>query len=266
MTNDKGESDEQPVSDGNPQGSSFDIRTSSLTRTLVAICTYNERENLPTLVEAIRCELPNADVLIVDDNSPDGTGEWCDELAEREPWFTCLHRAGKLGLGSASWLALQTAIERNYDAVITMDADWSHPPAALPQLVAAAQEVDIVIGSRYCPGGKIDGWPFSRYLMSRIVNFATRLALGLPTRDCSTAYRLYRVEALQSLDFSQLKATGYAYLEEILWQLARHRATIAEVPITFSERRAGASKVTMGEAFGKAKSLLRLGFARLRRE
>ncbi|QDS97918.1 polyprenol monophosphomannose synthase [Adhaeretor mobilis] len=230
---------------------------------LVAICTYNERENLPTLVEAIREELPAADLLIVDDNSPDGTGQWCDELAQREPWFTCLHRAGKLGLGSASWLALQSAVELNYDTIITMDADWSHPPAALTQMLAAGKDADVVIGSRYCPGGKIDGWPISRYLMSRTVNFATRLALGLPARDCSTAYRLYRVEALRKLDFTQLKATGYAYLEEILWQLSRQGATIAEVPITFSERRAGASKVTFSEALGKAKTLASLARRRV---
>lgn len=224
-------------------------------KTLVAISTYNERENLPSLVEAIRNELPNADLLIVDDNSPDGTGEWCDEQAAQYEWFSVLHRKGKLGLGSASWLALQTAIDLDYDYVITIDADWSHPPEALPRMVEASQDVDVVIGSRYCPGGKIDGWPYSRYLMSRVVNLATRLTLGLPARDCSTAYRLYRVEALRKLDFSELKATGYAYLEEILWQLVRSGARVAEVPITFSERRAGASKVTFGEAVGKAKTL-----------
>lgn len=262
MTNDENSSEQSLASVVNPTGSSFDIRASSFS-ILVAICTYNERENLPSLVEAIRNELPSADVLIVDDNSPDGTGTWCDELAAQHNWFSVLHREGKLGLGSASWLALQTAIEREYDYVITIDADWSHPPEALPRMLEAAQEADVVIGSRYCPGGEIQGWPYSRYLMSRAVNLATRLALGLPARDCSTAYRVYRVETLRQLDFSQLKATGYSYLEEILWQLVRNGATLAEVPILFSERRAGASKVTLREATGKAKTLALLMCRRL---
>ncbi|MEQ8210158.1 MAG: polyprenol monophosphomannose synthase [Lacipirellulaceae bacterium] len=234
-----------------------------LSSTLVAICTFNERENLPSLVEAIRKELPDADILIVDDNSPDGTGTWCDEQAAQYDWFSVLHREGKLGLGTASWLALQTGVERNYDCIITMDADWSHPPEAMSRMIEVGSKADVVIGSRYCPGGKIDGWPYSRYLVSRMVNAATRLSLGLPARDCSTAYRLYRVDSLRQLDFTKLKATGYSYLEEILWQLIRNGATVKEVPITFSERRAGASKVTFGEAVGKARTLFSLAWRRL---
>lgn len=230
---------------------------------LVAIATYNEIENLPTLVAAIRERLPDADVLVVDDNSPDGTGRWCDEEAARSPWFTVIHRAGKLGLGSASWLAMQTAIERGYDWLITLDADWSHPPEALPRLVAASTDVDVVIGSRYCPGGEIHGWPLSRRLVSKVMNAATRLALATPVRDASTACRLYRVSKLAELDFGDLKATGYAYLEEILWQLHRRGARFAEVPIAFTDRRAGASKVGVDEAVGKVKVLARLAMRRM---
>jgi len=230
---------------------------------LVAIATYNEIENLPSLVAAIRQQLPDADVLVVDDNSPDGTGRWCDEEATRSPWFSVIHRAGKLGLGSASWTAMQAVIERDYDWLITLDADWSHPPEALPRLVAASKDVDVVIGSRYCPGGEIHGWPFGRRVVSKTMNLATRVALGVPVRDASTACRLYRVSKLAELDFSDLQATGYAYLEEILWQFHRRGARFAEVPIVFTDRRAGASKVGVGEAVGKAKVLARLAGRRI---
>lgn len=231
---------------------------------LVAIATYNEIENLPTLVPAIRAQLLDADVLVVDDNSPDGTGRWCDEEAARSPWFSVIHRAGKLGLGSASWTAMQAAIEQGYDWLATLDADWSHPPEALPRMIAASTNADVVIGSRYCPGGEIDGWPLSRRVVSRVMNVATRAALGTPVRDASGACRLYRVEKLAELDFSDLKATGYAYLEEILWQLHRRGARFAEVPIAFTDRRAGASKVGVNEAVGKVKVLARLAGRRLR--
>ena len=225
---------------------------------LVAIATYNEIENLPSLVAAIRKQLPNADVIVVDDNSPDGTGRWCDEEAARSPWFTVIHRPGKLGLGSASWTAMQAAIKRGYEWLITLDADWSHPPEALPRLLAAATDADVVIGSRYCAGGEIHGWPLSRRIVSKIMNAATRLALGVRVRDSSGACRLYRVAKLSELDFGELRATGYAYLEEILWQLQRRGARFAEVPITFTDRRAGASKAGVSEALGKAKILLEL--------
>jgi dolichol-phosphate mannosyltransferase len=230
---------------------------------LVALATYNEVENLPTLVAAIRALLPDADVLVVDDSSPDGTGRWCDEEAARSPWFSVLHRAGKLGLGSASWAAMQYAIARSYDQLITLDADWSHPPEALPRLVAAVKDADVVVGSRYVPGGTIEGWPVSRRIVSAVMNLATRVALGSPVRDASTACRLYRVAVLKQLDFNELTATGYAYLEEIAWQLHRRGARFAEVPIAFTDRRAGASKVSLAEARGKAAVLARLAKQRL---
>lgn len=225
---------------------------------LIALATYNEIETLPSLVAEIRKQAPQADVLVVDDNSPDGTGQWCDHEAARSPWFSVIHRAGKLGLGSASWTAMRAAIDRGYDLLITLDADWSHPPEALPRLIAAAKEADVVIGSRYCRGGRIVGWPRARRAVSIAMNMATRVALGVPVRDSSGACRIYRVDALKRLDFAQLTATGYAYLEEILWQLHRQGARFAEVPITFTDRRAGASKVDAGEAWGKLQVLSRL--------
>jgi dolichol-phosphate mannosyltransferase len=156
---------------------------------LVALATYNEIENLPTLVEAIRSRLSEANVLVVDDSSPDGTGLWCDEFAKTHHWLSVIHREGKLGLGSATWAAMQYAIARKYDIIVTLDADWSHPPEALPDLVAATENVDVVIGSRYCPGGRIKGWPLRRRVISRVMNRVTRLALHLPVRDASGVSR-----------------------------------------------------------------------------
>lgn len=230
---------------------------------LVALATYNEIENLPSLAAAIRTHLPDADVLVVDDNSPDGTGRWCDEFASTHAWFSVIHRAGKLGLGSATWAAMQAAIDRGYDVLVTLDADWSHPPERLPALVAATSEADVAIGSRYCPGGSIEGWPTSRRVVSRVMNRATRIALGMPVRDASGACRAYRADVLRRLDFGQLTETGYAYLEEILWHLARLGARFAEVPIAFTDRRRGASKVHAGEVVGKACVLARLAWRRL---
>jgi dolichol-phosphate mannosyltransferase len=230
---------------------------------LVALATYNEIENLPSLVDAIRTRLPQADVLVVDDNSPDGTGRWCDDFARTNAWFSVIHRAGKLGLGSATWVAMQHAIARDYDVIATLDADWSHPPDVLPTLVAATAEAEVAIGSRYCPGGRIEGWTWRRRLISRFMNLATRCSLGLPVRDASGACRAYRVEALRNIDFGQLTAAGYAYLEEILWHLARRGARFAEVPIAFADRRSGASKVHVGEAIGKGRVLARLAWRRL---
>jgi dolichol-phosphate mannosyltransferase len=231
-------------------------------RTLVLLATYNEIENLPGLVDEIRRVLPNADVLVIDDNSPDGTGRWCDERAAAEPRLYCLHRPGKQGLGSATLAGMQWALERDYELVITMDADWSHDPRHLVELVRAADSADVVIGSRYCPGGAIEGWPIRRRAMSRVMNALTRFALRLPIGDTSGAFRAYRTSALRKLDLSRIHATGYSYLEEILWHLHQVGADFAEVPITFHERRAGKSKISVGEATDKLATLYRLSCAK----
>ena len=231
--------------------------------TVVALATYNEIENLPSLIKAIHAELPTADVLVVDDNSPDGTGAWCADNAERHSWFFHLPRAGKLGLGSAIAAALQFGIENNYQSVVTLDADWSHPPTCLSQLVAAADQADVVIGSRYCPGGAIEGWPLRRRVASRMINVLARLLIGLPIADCSGNCRLYRTELLGRLDWKQMRAAGYAYLEEILWHLHTLGARFAEVPIVFTDRRAGQSKINLGEITGAARTLIHLAACRL---
>lgn len=231
---------------------------------LVALATYNEIETLPTLLAAIHTHVPFAHVIVVDDNSPDGTGSWCDDYARANSWFSVKHRTGKLGLGSATWAAMRYAIERGYEVVATLDADWSHPPDRLPALVEATVGADVAIGSRYCNGGSIEGWGGTRRVVSTLMNRATRLTLGLPVHDASGAFRAYRVEALRRINFDALTADGYAYLEEILWHLHQRGARFAEVPICFADRRAGASKVHAGEAVGKARLLARLGWRRFR--
>ncbi|TWT47739.1 polyprenol monophosphomannose synthase [Botrimarina hoheduenensis] len=231
-----------------------------MAQTLVAIATYNEIENLPTLVEAVLARVPQAEVLIVDDNSPDGTGAWAAQRAKADPRVRLLSRQGKLGLGSATLAAMRVAIDEGYDVVATLDADWSHPPDRLPKLLELIDAgADVAIGSRYVAGGAIVDWPLQRRLASRFVNTAARWLLWLPTQDCSGAFRAYRVDALRRLDFTQLRCTGYAYLEEILWRLKQSGARFAEAPITFTERRAGASKINRSEVYAAARLLVRLG-------
>jgi dolichol-phosphate mannosyltransferase len=231
--------------------------------TLIALATFNEIDNLPGLVDAILRVVPNADILVVDDNSPDGTGRWCDERAASEPRLRCTHRASKQGLGSATIEAMRVAIRDSYQVVVTMDADWSHDPSYIPALLAATAHVDVAIGSRYCPGGAIEGWPFHRRAASRFLNGLTHLALGLTVRDCSGSFRAYSVERLRDVDLDEVRSVGYAYLEEILWHLDRADARFAEVPITFRDRKAGRSKIGLRDALGK---LLLLGRLRTQRQ
>ncbi len=233
-------------------------------RILVALATYNEVETLPQLVDEIERHLPTADLLVVDDNSPDGTGRWCDERAAADSRMKCIHRPGKLGLGSATVDAIRVAVGLAYDIVVTLDADGSHDPAALPQLICATEQADVAIGSRYCAGGAIDGWPLARRAVSRSLNAASRWLLRLPVRDASNAYRAYRVAKLREIDLGRIQASGYSYLEEILWLLSRAGATLVEVPITFRQRRAGRSKANLGEAAGKIITIGKLGLWGLR--
>jgi dolichol-phosphate mannosyltransferase len=153
---------------------------------------------------------------------------------------------------------MRYAIERRYELLATLDADWSHDPRHLPELVAATGEADVAIGSRYCPGGGVEGWPLHRRVMSQWMNALSRAILGIPVRDMSGAFRAYRVAKLVEIDLAQVRAAGYAFLEEIIWHLHRARAKFVEVPITFRERRAGQSKISVGEATGKLATLVRL--------
>jgi dolichol-phosphate mannosyltransferase len=228
-------------------------------RTLVTVATYNEIENLPELTTAIWQVAPQADVLVIDDNSPDGTGRWCDQRAADEPRLFCVHRPGKLGLGTATIAAMQYAIEHGYDYVLNMDADFSHHPRYIPAILAAIESADVSIGSRYCSGGGVKDWPFKRRLMSWAVNTYARLLLGLAPRDTSGAFRCYRVSLLKQLDFATINSRGYSFQEEILWRLKRLRARMSETPIVFADRERGQSKINRQEALSALWIIFRLG-------
>jgi dolichol-phosphate mannosyltransferase len=234
-------------------------RNESMQRTLVTIATYNEIENVPRLVEEIWQVAPQADILVIDDNSPDGTGKWCDEKSKSEPRLFCVHRAGKLGLGTATIAGMQYAIERGYDYVLNMDADFSHHPRYVPAVLEGMRSADVSIGSRYCPGGGTQDWPFRRRLMSWAVNTYARALLGLAARDTSGAFRCYRVAVLKKLDFAAIRSRGYSFQEEVLWRLKQVGARISETPILFADRERGQSKIDKREALALIWILWRLG-------
>jgi dolichol-phosphate mannosyltransferase len=223
-------------------------------KTLVTVATYNEIENLPSLVDEIFRYAPQVDVLVIDDNSPDGTGAWCDRRAADEPRLRCMHREAKLGLGAALIAGMRYGMEHGYRYVLNLDADFSHHPRYLPDLLAGMEPkggppVDVMIGSRYVAGGGVEGWPLRRRLMSRGVNFYARCLLGLTTRDCSGSFRCYRTSTLDRVDFDAIRGHGYSFFEESLWHLKQARARFGETPIVFVDRRRGASKINMAEAF-----------------
>ncbi len=228
-------------------------------RTLIAIATYNEIESLPRLLIEIHERTPEADVLIVDDNSPDGTGEWVDTQVAIDPRMHVLHRAGKLGLGTATIAGMQYAIEHGYDYLVTMDADNSHHPRYLRALISGMDRADVAIGSRYTSGGSVKNWPLKRRLMSRGVNLYARMLLGLPTRDNSGAFRCFRVETLKRLDFTKIRSRGYSFFEEVLWLLKRQGARFWETPIEFVDREFGQSKINTREAVRSIWIITRLG-------
>lgn len=238
----------------------------SAPKTLVTIATYNEIENLPRLVDEIFNHAPDVHVLVIDDNSPDGTGNWCDNRAKSDERVHCLHRTGKLGLGTAIIAGMQYAIEHQYDYVLNMDADFSHHPRYIPAILAGMDgeanqsHVDVMIGSRYIAGGGVEGWPLKRQLMSTCINVYTRSLLGLRSRDCSGAFRCYRVSRLRQLDFSRLRARGYAFQQEMLWQLKRIGCRFAETPIVFADRAYGQSKINSKEAAAALWHIAALGW------
>jgi dolichol-phosphate mannosyltransferase len=237
-------------------------------KTLVMTATYNEIENLPRLVDEVFAVAPEVDFLVVDDNSPDGTGAWCDERAASEERLRCMHRAEKLGLGTAIVAGMKYARERGYKYVLNMDADFSHHPRYLPAMIAGmdppdAIPRDVMIGSRYVPGGGTVDWPLRRRLMSRAVNLYARWMLGLRARDCSGGYRCYRVSALARLDLDSIRSRGYSFQEEILWMLRRAGAQIGETPIVFADREQGQSKINGREAANALRIIAALGMRNL---
>lgn len=213
-------------------------------RSLVVLPTYNERENIVPLVTQVRAQLPGATIWIVDDNSPDGTGQVADALARHDPQIQVTHRPGKLGLGTAYIEAFQRAIALDFEYVLTMDTDFSHDPKYLPALMEAAPHADLVIGSRYTPGGGTRNWPWSRRILSRIANTAARAGLGIKSDDTTGSFRLYRSSTLRTIDFDAMQVRGYGFLMEVLFQIERRGLRVREVPIIFVDRAAGASKMS----------------------
>lgn len=234
-------------------------------RVLVAVCTLNEAENIADLIRGIRAAIPGAEVLVIDDNSPDGTAALAAELAQQDSAIKVLIRQQERGLGSAIRKGMEYAVSHQYQFFLNLDGDFSHDPRQLPSLLErmlASDDIDVVIGSRYVRGGAIVGWPLHRKLMSRLVNRFAFTCLRLPVSDCSGSMRCYRVAALQRLGVANLRVRGYAVLEEILVHLKRQGSKMAEVPITFTDRQRGKSKLTLGEAIRSSLQMLRLALER----
>lgn len=228
---------------------------------LVLAATFNERDNIVPLIAAVLGVAPELQLLIVDDQSPDGTGDVALAIAAREPRLHVLVRSGRRGLGSAILEGFTVARRHGFAVAVNMDADFSHDPADIPRLLArlepaAGTPVDVVLGSRRVPGGRTVGWPFSRHLASRLVGWFTRWVLGVPVRDPSTGFRAVRLGIFDRL--TGAFAQSYAFQEDMLWKVHRAGGTIAEVPITFTDRRRGASKADFAESRRSIADLLRL--------
>ena len=215
-------------------------------RAVLCLPTYNERENLEQMIEALGGVLDTTvdRVLVIDDSSPDGTGEIADRLASEQPWVSVLHRETKEGIGPAYVAGFQRALSEGAELVLEMDCDFSHDPADVPRLIAAAADADLVLGSRYAPGGGTANWGFLRRIVSRGGCLYAQVILGLGVRDLTGGFKCFRREALEAIDLDALSAHGYAFQIEATYRVKRAGLRVQEVPITFVERRAGASKMT----------------------
>jgi dolichol-phosphate mannosyltransferase len=216
-----------------------------LMRAVVVVPTYNEQENIQPFLAAVRAAVPAADVLVVDDNSPDGTGALAEQSAAELGQVKVLHRPGKQGLGSAYRNGFQVALDEGYDVIVSMDVDFSHDPAVIVSLLAAVEAgADAVIGSRYVPGGATADWPVHRRLLSRWGNRYTGVVLGLGVRDATSGFRAYRASALRDIDPGSTAAEGYAFLTELVRRLVVKGHPVVEVPIVFRDRERGTSKMS----------------------
>ncbi|QJY48657.1 polyprenol monophosphomannose synthase [Pseudonocardia broussonetiae] len=211
---------------------------------LVVIPTYDERENIGPIIARLHAAVPDADVLVVDDNSPDGTGELADALAAADPRISVLHRTAKDGLGAAYLAGFAHALGGPHQVVVEMDADGSHAPEDLPALLDALRDADLVLGSRYVPGGAVRNWPAHREWLSRGGNLYSRLALGVPIRDITGGYRAFRRQVLEELDLGEVASQGYCFQVDVAYRAVLAGFRVREVPITFVERERGASKMS----------------------
>jgi dolichol-phosphate mannosyltransferase len=220
------------------------MSVADLGRVLVAIPTYNEAENLEPVVARLRASVPEADVLVVDDGSPDGTGDIADRLAAADSSVHVLHRTQKAGLGAAYIAGFRWALSDGYDVVVEMDSDGSHAPEELPRLLTALREADLVIGSRWVPGGQIRNWPIYRQIISIGGSTYARVLLRFPVRDSTSGYRAFRRQVLEDLKLDEVASQGYCFQIDLAWKTWRSGFRVREVPITFTEREVGRSKMS----------------------
>jgi len=235
-------------------------------RAVICLPTYNERDNLAPMVAAIHAAVPEVDVLVVDDASPDGTGALADGLAARDPRVKVLHRAGKEGLGKAYLAAFAWVLERGYDLVLEMDADFSHDPAHLPAILDAARSAHLVLGSRYVPGGGTVNWGLGRRLVSRGGSMYARAVLGVRVRDLTGGFKCFRREVLEAIDLPTVECTGYAFQIELTYRALLRGFRVREVPITFRDRRVGQSKMSRGIVLEAMRKVWSMRFSRFARE
>ena len=232
----------------------------------MVVPTYDEADNLAWLVGRILASVPHADVLVVDDSSPDGTGAIADRMAAQEPRIQVLHRPTKEGLGKAYLAGFRWALARDYDVIGEIDADGSHQPEQLPQLLAALEDADLVIGSRWVAGGSVTNWAFTRELLSRGGNLYTRLLLGIHVRDATAGYRLFRRTTLEKIDLDDVSSYGYVFQADLAFRTLRAGLRVVEVPIEFVERVRGDSKMTREVATESLRRITRWGLVERRRQ
>ena len=211
---------------------------------LVVTPTYNEAENIPKLIPAVLRQAPNIDVLVVDDGSPDGTGQIVKDIMARNPHVRIIERSGKQGLGTAYVAGFKYAIQNGYDYVFEMDADFSHNPNDIPVFLSTIKDYDLVIGSRYIDGVRVLNWPMNRLLLSYSANVYTRIITGLPVHDATGGFKCYRVEALKTIDLDQIRSNGYAFQIEMSFKVWKKGFRLVEIPIVFADRRLGNSKMS----------------------
>jgi dolichol-phosphate mannosyltransferase len=237
-----------------------------LGRVVMVIPTYNEADNLAWIVARLRAAVPDVDVLVVDDSSPDGTGDLADALAAEDPQVSVVHRAQKAGLGAAYLNGFAVALERGYDVVGEMDADGSHQPEQLPRLLDALADADLVIGSRWVRGGSVVNWPLARKALSVGGNIYARMALGIPVRDVTAGYRVFRRSTLEAIDLGSVVSSGYCFQADLAWRTSQAGMRIVEVPIEFVERERGQSKMDRAVATESLRRITGWGLAERRRQ
>ena len=229
---------------------------------LIVLPTYNEVDNVCDLIRLILKVDSRIEVLVVDDSSPDGTAAAVEKLKTDEPRVHLLVRPGKLGLGTAYLAGFRFGLDKGRSIVFTMDCDFSHNPSYLPEMIGRLGDSDMVVGSRYVPGGGIENWPWYRLVLSRFANVYARTLLRLKVRDCTAGFRGYRREVLETVDPFSIRSSGYSFLEEMAWKVTRYGFSISEVPIVFEQRKAGSSKIESREIYLAAWTVLRTAFKR----